>query len=247
MRLPSRRPSLTPSRRSSATASSTTSCRARRPGSPRRSRIAWRFLTQKPDTTVPRAPIPVQRLTRGGAGRGARCQPVPAGALHLAAEAGRRALAHRPGVLRARVAGAVDGPEALSCAADRHRRSAADQGRDPVARPLRPPRPCRHHEAGAQGGGVHHAARRGRPPDRLGRGPRPRCASSTGGRRPRCTAFGWWPCRPSISPAAGSPTATAPCGRRGSSWPATCACSSAATPAITPTSRPSASASVRST
>lgn len=25
--------------------------------------ISWRFFTQKPDTTVPRAPIPVQRLT----------------------------------------------------------------------------------------------------------------------------------------------------------------------------------------
>src|SRR5687767_7726401 len=72
----------------------------------------------------------------GGAGRSARGEPVPSRALDPVAQAGWRVLAHRPGVFGARVARAVGGAKTFSCAADRYRRAAADQGGDPVARSL---------------------------------------------------------------------------------------------------------------
>jgi hypothetical protein len=64
-------------------------------------------------------------------------------------------------------------------------RTCPDHRRAALARPLRPPGPRRHRAAGAARGALRGAPGRGRSPDRLGV-PAARCASSTGGRRPRC-------------------------------------------------------------
>ncbi len=218
--------------------------------------IVWNVLLNKPATTVPKAPVPVDALTRAATGGRAGPQPVPARAFDDADQAARRFLDHRPGVRRARLAGAMDGPEALPRAADRARRPAAAARRDPLARPLRPSRPRHHPAAGEDHRRVPHPARRRRPADRLGRGRRQgaavRLVAGHDHRRRavhRHAGAALFRTRP-VRRQQDAVGVVGDRRRRDMRMPRTtarCACSSAATPATSTASRKSAGASGRST
>jgi hypothetical protein len=109
-------------------------------------RIWSRFIVGSKVDTVPVDAIPVHALDRAEA-RCARHQGQPrraAGPFVAPAQAARQVLADRSGVQRPRLARAMGRPQALSQAADRAGTVAAHRGRDPLARPLRPPRRGHH-------------------------------------------------------------------------------------------------------
>ncbi len=85
-----------------------------------------------------------------------------AGPLVAPAQAAWQVLADRPGVQRARLTRAMGRPEALPRTASHAGRAAADRRTDPLAPPLRPPRPGRHRRAAGAGAALLRAAGRRR-------------------------------------------------------------------------------------